>query len=46
MATDTNILPGTRDKQALRVELQQKGLRPTKQRLALDELLFAVGDRH
>ncbi|MEN0000835.1 MAG: iron response transcriptional regulator IrrA [Pseudomonadota bacterium] len=40
------MLPGTRDKQALRVELQQKGLRPTKQRLALAELLFAVGDRH
>ncbi|MEL6201139.1 MAG: iron response transcriptional regulator IrrA [Pseudomonadota bacterium] len=30
----------------LRTKLQEKGLRPTKQRLALAELLFAFGNRH
>ena len=46
MPEQNNNLSEMRESGALRARLQEKGLRPTKQRLALAELLFAFGDRH
>ncbi|MEM1376283.1 MAG: iron response transcriptional regulator IrrA [Pseudomonadota bacterium] len=36
----------TASPKCIRSELQTRGLRPTKQRVALADLLFAAGDRH
>ncbi|MEO0542270.1 MAG: iron response transcriptional regulator IrrA [Pseudomonadota bacterium] len=46
MSEEINSLAELSETAALRAKLHEKGLRPTKQRLALAELLFAFGDRH
>ncbi|GAB4239841.1 MAG: Fur family transcriptional regulator [Methyloligellaceae bacterium] len=39
-------MPETGSKEQVRDLLREAGLRPTRQRLALAEILFAKGDRH
>ncbi len=38
--------PGFRQDDDLEIRVREAGLRPTRQRIALAELLFAKGDRH
>ncbi|MGI9384811.1 MAG: iron response transcriptional regulator IrrA [Methyloligellaceae bacterium] len=40
------MVTGSKNKQEVRLMLRDSGLRPTRQRMALAELLFAKGDRH
>ena len=44
--SDTSFLDGATDRRALHERLLGAGLRPTRQRVALGQLLFSRGDRH
>jgi Fur family iron response transcriptional regulator len=45
-ASDITSLEGAPDRRALQERLLAAGLRPTRQRVALGQLLFSRGDRH
>lgn len=44
--SDTSSIDGAPDRRALHERLLGAGLRPTRQRVALGQLLFSRGDRH